>query len=221
VNATVPFSLSDILERIIPGFIVLALLHLVIFRHVEVAVDGISQPVLWFALLAAAYACGVLMNTLSGFLRIPTLRQFWRVPPTPRQAAIRQAIEKHFGVPADDASWSLCFGTVSKHGYGTNTQLFLGLEVFCRSMMAVCAVATLLLFLKVLLVLVLLRSLREVRIESLILPIAVAAFILFRRGARNYSQAFVASIYEGFFSWYCENRGADRQGPGQAGSDHD
>lgn len=40
-------------------------------------------------------------------------------------------------------------------------------------------------------------------LSETILPGTVLAFAwVFHRGARIYSQAFVSSIYEGFFNWY-------------------
>jgi hypothetical protein len=43
--------------------------------------------------------------------------------------------------------------------------------------------------------------------------ILAASAPLFRRGLQLYSQAFVASIYEGFFSWLTEHRAISKSRP--------
>lgn len=224
MGSALPFSVSDILERIIPGIILLAVFYLTLFRHFTVdagtAANSVAQPVLWLSFLAASYACGVIMNTISSYAPIPGARAYWnelsannpnaRHPETIARAdkhklAIRDAIEEHFGVDVTDNSWKLCFGTVAKHGYSSNTLLFQGLEVFSRSMMAVCALAFGALVVKTTVgPLAYAIEWADLRAEAVLCIISLIGVFQFRRSAKSFSQGFVASIYEGFYSWYVE-----------------
>ena len=154
------------------------------------------------AFLAVSYAIGVSLNTVAGFsfIRITGYRTYWGENPSNAEKKMREAFLKHFGFEPDDTAWRFCYGTTVKGGYGSNTQLFLGLEVFCKAMFVCCllnscafGLASYWHFGRVGVYVYLLLAL-----SCLILA------YLFIRGARNYSKAFVASIYEGFYSWHCD-----------------
>jgi hypothetical protein len=202
-DLAIPFSVSDILERVIPGASLMTSATIVFHHHLPVSSSVSSSPFAYAALLAGAYALGVALNSLGGYIRIKGYRKYWSSAPSEMEQAIHEAILEHFGIHPDDNSWRLCYGTVIKHGYGSNTQLFLGLDIFCRAM-TVTSMLSGMLFLVALC--------GALRSSAAVLPwivcsaTALALTWLFCRGTRTYSQAFVGSIYEGFFSWLCDER---------------
>ncbi len=204
-DLAIPFSLSDILERVVPGGLVISAVAVGFYDQFREYTQIASPPLAYAAFLAGSYALGVAVNSLAGFIRIKGYRRYWSDNPSAMESAVRSSIETHFRLAADDQTWRICYGTVVKQGYGANTQLFLGLEVFCRAM----TVASLLA------VTVFLGAAGVAFAESFsamsYLAFAAAASaltFLFHQGARIYSQAFVGSIYEGFFNWWCDARNA-------------
>jgi hypothetical protein len=199
-DLSLPFSASDVLERVIPGSLVLASYGYAFdgFQHVPPFLNNaIIAPVIFFS---CAYAVGVGLNAVAGFVKIREYRKYWSSQPTEREVAIKNAIELHFKIHADDEVWRLCYGTCAKNGYGSNTPLFLGIEVFCRAMTIVALLAA------IAFVIALYRRWTDIALHLVLTSVSLALAWIFHRGARIYSQAFVASIYEGFFSWYCDNR---------------
>jgi hypothetical protein len=205
MNLAIPFSLSDVLERVIPGSILLSVVLLLQTDRIDPDVWNYNAFFLLFLFLSVSYALGVLMNTLSGLWRIRDFRKYWTSTPSPRETAIRSAIEQHFGVGVDDSIWSLCYGPCVKHGYAANVQLFLGLEIFCSSMTIASAISSAILIVGA--ATAFLCSYPSVFSPEMKLALGVGfalAVPIFRRGTGSYSRAFVGSIYEGFYSWYCE-----------------
>ncbi len=204
-DLAIPFSLSDILERVIPGGLLLSAVVLAFHEQLGEFVQVTASPLGYVALLTGSYALGVSVNSVADLIRIKGYRRYWSDEPTVMENAVRQSIETHFGIAVDDRAWRLCYGTVTKNGYEANTSLFLGLDVFCRAMTVASALA--------LTVFLCSGSIALYRggavMENVLL--ATGSFVLtflFHRGARIYSQAFVASIYEGFFNWWCDARSA-------------
>ena len=133
-NLALPFSLSDILERVIPGSLLLAAWFFGLDLTVDLPEVLKNAALASAVFLATSYALGVALNALSSFVKIRDYRRYWTADPDERQQAVQAAIEAHFGLKVDTNTWSLCYGTCTKNGYSANTQLFLGLEVFCRAM---------------------------------------------------------------------------------------
>lgn len=208
-NLALPFSLSDILERVIPGSLLLAAWFFALDLTVDLPAVFENAALASAVFLATSYAVGVALNALPEFFEIQGYRQYWTADPDEHQQAIQAAIEAHFGVKADTDTWKLCYGTCTKNGYGANTQLFLGLDVFCRTMAVTSILSGLALVV---------ASIREMDgivpslSEAILLGTVLAFAGVFRRGARIYSQAFVSSIYEGFFNWYCDQRSESTHG---------
>ena len=202
-NLAIPFSLSDILERVIPGSLLLTLSGIAFHDSILIPGALVSSPLIYAAFLACSYALGVSLNSLSDVVKIKGYRTYWSTEPSAMERAVRHAFEAHFGIPPDNNSWRLCFGTVIKQGYGANTQLFLGLEVFCRAMFVACSLASA----SFIGAFALAWERGSPFVSLLIWTVFLLAFsYLFRRGAKNYSQAFVGSIYEGFFNWVCDEK---------------
>ena len=202
-NLALPFSLSDILERVIPGSLLIGAFGLAFNDKLVLPNKLSNSAVMTTFFLAGSYAIGVSLNSLAGFIKIKGYRQYWSNDPNDRQTAIRSVLENHFGLTPDNNSWSLCYGTVIKNGYGANTQLFLGLEVFCRAMTVSCILSG------IIFAVAILCNLRDFSSAKTFLIFTPTAFILawiFYRGARIYSVAFVASVYEGFYNWCCDQR---------------
>jgi hypothetical protein len=202
-DLAIPFSVSDILERVIPGACLMTSATVVFHDHLPVSKLISSSPFAYAAFLAGAYALGVALNSLGGYMRIRGYRQYWSSAPSEMEQAVHKAIHEHFGIHPDENSWRLCYGTVIKHGYGSNTQLFLGLDIFCRAMAVTSALAAVVFLFALSLAL---RSSANVFPWAICCATAFALAWLFWRGMRNYSQAFVGSIYEGFLSWLCDER---------------
>lgn len=202
-DLAIPFSVSDILERVIPGASLMTSATIVFHDYLPVSSPLSSSPFAYAAFLAGAYALGVALNSLAGYIRIKGYRQYWSSAPSEMEQAVHKAILEHFGIYPDDNSWRLCYGTVIKHGYGSNTQLFLGLDIFCRAMTITSMLAGVFFLFALSTAL---RSSGTVFPWTVCSATAFALAWLFCRGTRNYSQAFVGSIYKGFFSWLCDER---------------
>jgi len=204
-DLAIPFSLSDILERVVPGGLLISAVALAFHGQLQGYAEIAVSPLGYTAVLAGSYALGVSVNSLANLIPIRGYRRYWSDKPSSMEAAVRHSIEIHFGLSADDRTWRLCYGTVLKQGYGANTHLFLGLDVFCRAM-AVASVVASSVFLGA-------GGIAWYRGVPSVTDVVFAAgtFVLaflFQRGARIYSQAFVGSIYEGFFNWWCDERKA-------------
>lgn len=202
-DLAIPFSLSDILERVTPGGLLIAAVVEGFGSQILVHTQISSQPLGYAALLAGAYAVGVAVNSLTPYVPIKRYRRYWSASPSAMEAAVRTSVETHFGVAADDQAWRLCYGTVMKQGYGANTQLFLGLDVFCRAM-TVASLLALFTFIAAAVIALLARA--PVAFHLIFAAASLVLSFLFRRGASIYSQSFVASIYEGFFNWWCDEQ---------------
>lgn len=200
-----PFSLSDILERIIPGAIFLGQIYIATYSLNLQISQALNNPALWFIFLAAAYAIGVVLNNSYNLWKISGSRDYWTVADGQLPAykvAIKQAIKTHFQIEADEKSWAFCYGTCNKHGFSPNTQLFQGLAVFCRTMMMGMAFSTL-----IYAAAAVATAIADQTVPSTLLILTGGSMLLafaFRSGAIAYDKAFVGSIYEGFYSWYCE-----------------
>jgi hypothetical protein len=208
-DLAIPFSLSDVLERVVPGGLLISAAALAFHGQLQGSAEIAASPLGYAAFLAGSYALGVSVNSLANLIPITGYRRYWSDKPSSMEAAVRRSIERHFGLTADDRTWRLCYGTVIKQGYGANTNLFLGLDVFCHAM-TVASVLALSIFLCAGGI-ALCRGVPELRYVLFAAGAFVLAF-LFQRGARIYSQAFVGSIYEGFFNWWCDERKAGTSG---------
>ena len=204
MGSAVPFSISDILERIVPGTIFLCLMALAFPSTINALPTNVSLPGLWFVFLASAYAVGVVLNNSYNLWRIKGSRDYWHEKdglPEYKQA-IQSAIRSHFRIDADEKSWAFCYGACTKHGYSPNTQLFQGLTVFCRSMMMAMLFASVAFLIGMGTEFCLTGTLTLSPL--LFAAVSFALALAFRSGATAYDHAFVGSIYEGFYSWYCE-----------------
>ena len=202
-SLTLPFSLSDILERVIPGSILLVCLYMSFHELLDIPYSIGNKAITSAFFFAVSYAIGVSLNSLAGFIKIKGYRTYWTENPCEREKAIRDALGEHFKIVPDNDTWRLCYGTCIKNGYGSNTQLFLGLEVFCRGMTVTTIVSGIAFMISILLNI---TNLQEAKIFVIFAPISFILSWVFHRGAWIYSLAFVGSIYEGFFNWYCDNK---------------
>lgn len=204
----VPFSLGDILERIIPGALFLSSLYLMLqeFRFVEEFPSAFSDDFTRIALLfALSYALGVLFNVAAGL--VPYIDLKYKPlneddePDTfdgLRVLKIKDAVKDVFDLDCENSAWRLCYGIAHRTDYSPNIELFAKLNVFCRSMM----IATLLITLIAILEAISLRCFET----ALLAGFCLIGTYMFALGARLYSQSFASAIYEAFYSWYVHER---------------
>lgn len=196
-----PFTLLDILERLMPGAIVLGLLLVFTPPYVPAGlkpevVEG-NIVLLGSIFTALSYALGVMFNLLAGISpaldrRLLDCRYADPDLTDPRQVALGTAFKQVFDLELSANSWTLCYGVAENSGYGIRVDLFSSLNMFCRSML----------------------------VGMLVLAIAYAATnfpswqylgvgfgfllsaLLFGVGARTYSRSFAQAILEAFHTWY-------------------
>lgn len=203
-NISLPFSLSDILERIIPGSILICSLSFSVDPSASLFPYNAATVVMVAVFLVLSYAVGVSLNALAGFVHIFEYRRYWSESPSNQELEIKNAFQAHFGIEPNDSSWRLCYGTCIKNGYGSNTQVFLGLDVFCRAMIATCIITILALSSAIAYGWYFCSSFEEKHIYGIVSTVSLAP--LMYRGAQIYSMAFVASIFKGFFNWYIDEK---------------
>lgn len=179
-----PFTIGDLLERVIPGTIFQVYVLLFLFGKDSGSIVS-NSTVTGIALqLGTAYALGVLLNSLANLTNLADNRKYWALDRTQGPTnPMRRAIVKH--------------------GYSANTQLFQGLYVFCRTMSVNCALGSVLSAVS-LFADPFANQLQSPAISWSILIGSIGCTLLFYYGAWVYSRSFVGSIYEGFYSWYCE-----------------
>lgn len=205
-NFSLPFSFSDILERVIPGLLVLGSAYYLLTPGWGVENFGALIPIISFVTLISAYSVGVIINSVPSEKFILGYRGYGSSKGSDEtECAIRSAVEKTYKIRFTNDSWRLCYGTCVKNGLSANVHLFLGLEIFCRSMMVASA------FFSASLILAMMFGSQNPHINNQ--PACVLFFALgvaqvcagaFYLGARKYSRVFVSAIYQGFYSWYCE-----------------
>jgi len=202
-SLSLPFSLSDILERVIPGSILVVCLFFSFHDFLSISYSIGNTAIASVFFLGVSYAVGVSINSLAGFIKIKGYRTYWTEDPCESEKAIRDALEEHFKIVPDNDTWRLCYGTCIKNGYSANTQLFLGLEVFCRAMTVTTIISGISFLSSIFLNI---KDFQETKIFIILTPLSFLLSCTFHRGAKIYSLAFVGSIYEGFFNWYCDNK---------------
>jgi zinc transporter ZupT len=198
-----PFSISDLLERVIPGGIFL-LYVAVAFAGTDILI-GLNTWTVSSIIVAAslAYAVGVMLNALASLTNLGDNRIYWAKSDNGSKLAVKQSIADYFEIEPDESSWKVCYGICAKHGYAANTQLFQGLFVFCRSMCVNCILGALLIFISQII-----QWLEKSSIDQASVWICVASAlsaVIFYKGVRTYTRSFVGSIYEGFYTWHREN----------------
>ena len=188
-----PFSITDILERIVPGAALLSLLLLDNFETLP-ELDLDLKVVATAAFIATSYIAGVMVNIYSGFFRFLSNRYIDSI--TNRKPMVADAYKDVFSTEFSGDAWRFCYGVVMKEKFGVNTSFFAGIEVFCSSMFVV--------FLLGLFVTVVryLDGSMPLGFPTMFFVLAV----IFCLGSRKYSRAFSESIYDAFYSWYCFER---------------
>jgi hypothetical protein len=203
-----PFALSDLLERVIPGSIFMFFISIAAKGVGSLSlIEGWSTPAL-IAAAALAYAVGVMLNALASLSNLGDNRIYFADPPTAIKSEVSKAIESYFGVTPDEQSWKFCLGICAKHGYSANTQLFQGLFVFCRSMCVCCLLGSAMILA--------MQAYSQIGFDPVDLSsliVAVCGLLsswIFYTGVRIYTRSFVGSIYEGFYTWHRETHFAKK-----------
>lgn len=203
-----PFSLLDILERLMPGGIFLATLIIMPASFLTldepsslISTGALGKDILLASLFtAASYALGVLFNLLAGIIRPLDEKYLDRrdeVPPettSEKDSKMDAAFLDVFGFERTKESWRLCYGIVEKSGFGIRVDIFSSLNMFCRSMM----VAVFFLFAIYAVELVWDQSIVRIVIPFILLALSA----LFAYGAAIFSNVFSAAILEAFLTWY-------------------
>lgn len=206
----IPFSLGDVLERIIPGAIVLVSIILLIDKSEFAKLDPIieiekSKFLVSSIFLALSYSLGVVFNVMADFIKhadkryIPLNEDNEEESYGLKLLAIKAAVEDTFKLEWSDASWRLCYGIAHKTEYSPNIELFAKLNIFCRSMMVSMAFITAALIIKMI---------HEGSVApycSFTILTSLFSFSFFK-GAQLYSKSFSSAIYESFFSWYTHEK---------------
>lgn len=197
-----PFSISDLIERVIPGGILQGYVLFFVFGvNIGPIVANFTLAVI-VAYASTSYAIGVLLNALASWANPADNRVYWQGAATDYKHAVRKSFEDYFGFPATEDSWRFCYGICAKHGYAANTQLFQGLYVFCRSMVVNCVFGAVLLTFGLFIGFPQQSSPGYTLVTILASLCAAGIFYL---GVWTYTRSFVGSIYEGFFTWHQEN----------------
>jgi hypothetical protein len=192
----IPFLISDILERIIPGFFALACVLFLAGFNVA-AIGKIDSFLLIGIAFVFSYVLGVVFNVISNTL--PFLETRYSVDVKPEYLEIvSEKFQNTFGFSFGSDSWRYCYGIVSKDGMAVNTSFFAGMIVFCKSMFVGSAVVAIFSFV-VLIHPVILNLSKVGSAFSLLMAVAVA--LVFVRGARIYGRSFTLSILDAFVTW--------------------
>lgn len=199
-----PFSLLDILERLIPGGIFLGVLLLIPPLHLDgdlIAQSASSNGALTTVLFVAiSYALGVLFNLGIGIfprfedwifdLRNNVPFETWGA----KGSSLKTAFKKVFGYELDQEGWKLCYGIVDQSGFGIRVDLFSSLNMLCRSMSVCC------------LLLATIYAVTAICEHAApywyITGLMLLTSALFVRGSRRFSLVFAIAIYEAFLTWY-------------------
>lgn len=193
-----PFSLNDILERIIPGLVFQIFIFFLFFPNTQFSTIPGPTSMMAFAAVVLALPLGTLFNIIASWVAYSDNRYFWHKEKSHKfHDKIDAAIKDTFGIDSDsDDSWRLCYGIVEKNEYGVNVAVLRGLYVFCDSMM-ICMWMVSALFIG--------RAILSKEAQLYDPVVFVAALILgfvFLFGSRMFSRAFVFGVYEAFFTWY-------------------
>ena len=188
------FSVNELLERLVPGFILVIFTYILLDAKEALVWLPESEFLIGAIVFSLSYGLGVALNILGGFIPFSKFRTYWDHGRRPDNA-VSDAISSFFNIEADDDSWKYCYGICQKTGYSVNVELFRRLEIFCRTTFA----AFLILSVAYAAHLILFGF--NVFLFCMLLANIVSAF-LFLFGARIYSQAFVGAIYQGFYTWY-------------------
>lgn len=191
----VPFSISDILERVIPGAVLLggALSALKGWGAIVSDGEATSQFATFTVFALLSYVFGLITNIISGLVPKLDLRSDDHSEILDQR--VLEAYLDFFGKEYDATAWKWCYGIVVKHGYAINTDFFQGVYVFCSSIfVALAALVPLYLWAWIY---------RDISVLAII-GILFAAWAFFR-GSQKYSKLFALSILEAFYSYWVEH----------------
>jgi hypothetical protein len=197
------FSLSELLERLIPGAIFVVLICLVLKLDIFAYAFDDKKVVVSIVVFCFSYSIGTAFNIVSTFVtgKIPSL--FERKDYFQRSAShvpiIHAAVADYFKIVPGKESWKLCYGICHKNGYTVKTELFSRLFVFCKSL-TVCFFIVLITHILAICISI------SISWQDFFITVGLfLACIIFVSGSRTYSRAFTSSIYEGFYSYYCSH----------------
>jgi len=203
-----PFSLNDILERVIPGSFLLAGGMLfapakfsnTIIPVYDIASNGFLSAAIFIAL---SYAIGVLCNIIAEFFpfldnRAEALDED-KYKDIDKFEKIKVAFSDVFDVEWSEHAWRLCYGITHHTDYSSNIELFAKLNNFCRSTLVSWLGVFVFVFINAML-----EGNWSVKVWYLVL-LAVGIF-LFGKGARQFSGSFSSAIYESFYTWYIHKK---------------
>lgn len=193
-----PFSLSDVLERVIPGLLLILATHLVFFPMRGPDDYQANAAIIGSVVVLVAYPLGVGLNFLGNLVRWSNARS--KVDPVNQYADCKEAFA-FLRLPINNDLWRYCYGIVAKHGYSANVDLFAKLEIFSRSVMA----GSLIVSIEILVAMQAFGKWTDWH-HWASLAIAVISALTFLFAARRYGQSFIKSIYEAFYSWYIDDK---------------
>ena len=189
----VPFTISDILERVIPGAVFLGGAVSAFHGWGALISDGETSQFATFTVFALlSYVFGLIANIISGLVpRLDTRNDDHSKILSQR---VVDAYAEFFKHEYDTSAWKWCYGIVVKHGYAVNTNFFQGVYVFCSSMFVSLAI------------LVPIYIWAWYFKDFSVLPVFIipAAALAFARGSQKYSRLFALSILEAFYSYWIE-----------------